>query len=113
VFNLRTFPTEGKTHGTYGRTAEPAIDTWTVLLADWLLAVPRRLCDRLFGPNDTEAYWRGWQITKVHCGLGRRYRDPMFDTLIPCHQCGGSGLKADELCLTCFGTGLLSIEEVS
>jgi hypothetical protein len=35
----------------------------------------------MFRTNDTEAYWRGWQIIRVHGGLGRVYRDPRFDTL--------------------------------
>jgi hypothetical protein len=42
-------------------------------------AVSRRLGDRLFAMNDAEAYWRGWQITKLHGGLTRRYHDPAFD----------------------------------
>jgi hypothetical protein len=49
------------------------------ILLGWLAAQPRRLADRLFVMNDTEAYWRDWQITKTHGGLGRRYRDPSFD----------------------------------
>ena len=50
------------------------------VLLSWLAAIPRRLGDRLFFMNDAEAYWRGWQITKTHGALGRRYRDPRFDT---------------------------------
>ena len=49
--------------------------------ADSVLVVPRRAGDRLFTMNDNEAYWRGWQIVKLHCGLARRYRDPDFDEL--------------------------------
>ena len=45
--------------------------------------IPRRLGDRLFAMNDTEAYWRGWQITRTHGGAVRRYRDPRFDTIDP------------------------------
>ena len=46
---------------------------------DWLayLLRPNRrqhFGDRWFAMNDTEAYWRGWQITKTHGGLGRRER---------------------------------------
>jgi hypothetical protein len=59
-------------------------------LAIWLAYIPRRLGDRLFAMHDNEAYWRGWQITKVHGGLGRRYRDPLFDTLAECAKCHGA-----------------------
>ncbi|HJZ03547.1 MAG TPA: hypothetical protein VJ305_22745 [Streptosporangiaceae bacterium] len=47
---------------------------------DWLAYLLRRWGDRWFAANDTEAYWRGWQITKTHGGLGRRYRDIRFET---------------------------------
>ena len=47
-------------------------------LLGWLAATPRRLGDRLFVMNDTEAYWRSWQITRTHGGLARRYRDQQF-----------------------------------
>jgi hypothetical protein len=50
------------------------------VVAGCLVGLPRRSCDRLFTMNDTEAYWRGWQIIRVHGGLGRAYRDPRFDT---------------------------------
>jgi hypothetical protein len=51
------------------------------MLARWLATIPRRLGDQLFAPNDAEARWRGWQVTRLHGGLGRRYRDPLFDAL--------------------------------
>ena len=47
---------------------------------DWLAYLLRRWGDRWFSMNDTEACWRGWQITKTHAGLGRRYRDIRYDT---------------------------------
>jgi hypothetical protein len=37
----------------------------------------------MFATLDTEAYWRSWQITKSYAGVGRRYRDPRFDTIDP------------------------------
>ena len=49
------------------------------ILLGWLGSWPARLGDRLFAMNDTEAYWRDWQITRTRGGLGRRYRDPSFD----------------------------------
>jgi hypothetical protein len=51
-----------------------------VMGVDWLAYRLRRWGDRWFAMNDTEAYWRGWQITKTHGGLGRRYRDIRFET---------------------------------
>jgi hypothetical protein len=50
-------------------------------LASWLAAVRLRLGDHVFAMNDSEASWRHWQVTKVHGGLGRHYRDPLFDNL--------------------------------
>jgi hypothetical protein len=50
-------------------------------LGIWLAAVRLRLGDHLFADSDTEASWRSWQVVKVHGGLGRFYRDPLFDTL--------------------------------
>jgi DnaJ-class molecular chaperone len=63
--------------------------------------------------NDTEACWRGWQITKTHCGLGRRYRDLRFDTLTSCTQCAGAGVWADSPCGSCLSTGRITLGEVS
>jgi hypothetical protein len=50
-------------------------------LASWLAAVRLRLGDHVFAMNDSEASWRHWQVTKVRGGLGRHYRDPLFDGL--------------------------------
>jgi hypothetical protein len=83
------------------------------VLMSWLAAIPRRLGDRLFVMNDTEAYWRGWQITKTHGGLARRYRDPRFDTLAECPKCHGAGGPADLPCVPCLGTGRITLGEVS
>jgi hypothetical protein len=87
------------------------------VLLSWLAYIPRRLGDHIFTWNDIDAYWRGWQITKVHGGLGRRYRDPLFDTVAPCPQCQGGGAdtkdgRADIPCAPCLGTGRISTEEV-
>ena len=59
------------------------------VLLSWLAALPRRLGDRLFAMNDAEAYWRTWQITSAHGGLGRRYHDPRFDALAERPKCQG------------------------
>jgi hypothetical protein len=96
-----------------GRVADIAGLAAAVLLS-WLAYIPRRLGDRLFSWNDTEAYWRGWQIIRVHGGLGRRYRDPRFDALTACPQCQGGGSSArDTPCAPCLGTGRVSAEGVS
>ena len=85
---------------------------------DWLAYLLRpnlrqHFGDRWFAANDTEAYWRGWQITKTHAGLGRRYRDLRFDTLAACAQCAGAGEWADAPCGPCLGTGRITLGEVS
>jgi len=53
----------------------------TASLAGWLASLPHRIGARLFAINDTEAGWRGWEITELHCGLSRSFRDPQFDLL--------------------------------
>lgn len=117
----------GSIGGRIGSTAGPigSIVGWigstvglaVAVLLSWLGYIPRRLGDHIFTWNDIDAYWRGWQITKVHGGLGRRYRDPLFDTLAPCPQCQGGGAntkdgRADIPCAPCLGTGRISTEEV-
>jgi hypothetical protein len=79
----------------------------------WLAGLPRRWGDRWFAMNDAEAEWWGWQATRAHGGLGRRYRDPRFDTLAECAQCRGAGFRADMRCLPCLGTGRVTIRGVS
>ena len=92
---------------------------WTALaalaaaVADFLPGYPRRWGDRWYTPNDEEACWRGWQITRTHGGLGRRYRDPAFDTLAECARCRGAGVRADVRCAGCQGTGRISLSGVS
>ena len=71
-----------------GNAAEP-ISPWTPCIQDrprnpiaaigaWLADVPQRIGTCLFMSGDEEAYWRGWQITRLHGGLGRAYRDARF-----------------------------------
>jgi hypothetical protein len=50
-------------------------------LAGWLAGIPRRAGARLFARNDEEAGWRGWQITELHGGLARSFRDTRFGVL--------------------------------
>ncbi len=82
------------------------------VLLSWLVAIPRRLGDRLFAMNDTEAYWRDWQIAKTHGGLARRYRDSRFGTLAECPKCHGAGVTADLPCVPCLGMGRVTLGEV-
>ena len=63
--------------------------------------------------NDTEAYWRGWQITKTPGSFGRGYRDPQFGLLAECPRCrgaGGTGARgtASRPCPPCLGTGRIT-----
>jgi hypothetical protein len=83
------------------------------VLLEWLAYFLRRWGDRLFAMTDTEAYWWGWQISKVRGGLGRRYRDAQFDTLAACARCAGAGVWADAPCVPCVGTGRITIRGVS
>ena len=62
--------------------------------------------------NDAEAYWRDWQMTRTHGGLGRRYRDPRFDTLAECPKCRGAGATGDRPCPPCQSTGRITSGEV-
>ena len=89
--------------GRCGRVGRVLAAIGAVLLS-WLAAIPRRLGDRLFTMNDTEACWQGWQITKTHGGLGRRYRDLRFGTLAECPRYCGPGGTADLSCPPCLGT---------
>jgi hypothetical protein len=81
------------------------------LLASWLAGIGRRIGDRMFAMNDEEAGWRGWHIQRRHAGLGRRYRDPMFDTLIRCPDCRGNGTIAAGACAGCSGTGRIVLDQ--
>ena len=96
-----------------GRRAGHILATIGPVLLSWLTALPRRLGDRLFALNDAEAYWRDWQITRTHGGLGRRYRDPRFGALAECPKCHGAGVTADLPCPPCLGTGRVTPGEVS
>jgi hypothetical protein len=61
--------------------------------------------DRFFRFDDQRAIGYNWQITARRGGLCRSYRDPRFDTLYPCFQCGGSGRTNRGSCAECDGTG--------
>lgn len=82
-------------------------------LRDRLAGLPRRWGDRWSAMNDAEAEWQGWQMTRMHGGLGRHYRDPRFAALAECARCRGAGLLADVACVPCLGTGRVTIRGVS
>jgi hypothetical protein len=52
---------------------------WWTIIRRHLAAIPRRFGTRLFAATDAEARWHDWQVTELHLGLTRRYRDPRFD----------------------------------
>jgi hypothetical protein len=49
----------------------------------------------MFAHSDQEARWRAWDIQVRQAGLGRRYRDRRFDTLVPCLRCPGTDAEAE------------------
>jgi hypothetical protein len=63
------------------KTVPDAIRSGCSVLIAWLIGLPRRAGRRLFASQDTEAGWRRWQVTEKFRGLGRQYRDPLFDAL--------------------------------
>jgi hypothetical protein len=103
-------PASGKASaGSFGTWLGRILATGAGVLLGWLAGLPRRLGDRLFAADDTEAYQWGWQITRMHGGLGRRYRDPLFDSLAECPKCQGAGINADVPCVPCLGTGRITV----
>lgn len=77
----------------------------------WLRTQMVRLGKRIFAATDTRARHHGWEITATQAGLGRRYRDPRFDTLAPCCRCQGRGANpSGSACQTCNGTGRIHFD---
>jgi hypothetical protein len=63
------------------------------------------LGEHAFATADADARRRGLQVTPTQGGLGRRYRDPRFDTLALCPDCRGRGFTAPaNPCRNCGGT---------
>ncbi len=65
----------------HGLPIGAAFRSSTSSLAGWLASLPHRIGARLFAMNDTEARWRGWEMTELRCGLSRSYHDPRFELL--------------------------------
>jgi hypothetical protein len=81
-------PLKGDPPWSIGDAAE-SITLWTysvhgrpgnliTAMGAWLADLPQWFGTRLFISGDEEAYWRGWQITRLQGGLGRGYRDTRF-----------------------------------
>jgi hypothetical protein len=68
------------------------------------------LGERIFATTDAHARQHGWQVTTMHGGLGRRYRDHRFDVLAACPDCHGCGVQAPASpCRRCKGTGRIML----
>ncbi len=79
-------------------------------VANWLASLAEKAGNRLFARDDQTARSHGWQVTARCGGLGRRYRDPRFDTLCACRECEGGGYVGGEPCAVCQGTGRVTRE---
>jgi hypothetical protein len=83
-------------------------------LLNWLRTRLRHGGDRAFAVTDAIARQHGWQIVATHAGLGRRYRDPRFDSLAACSRCGGRGSRSPGApCAACAGTGRIVLAEAA
>jgi hypothetical protein len=82
-------------------------------LVAWLARRLNAIGLRLHAETDAMARQRDWQITQRNRGLGRRYRDPRFDSLVRCPSCRGAGDMDKTPCEPCDGTGRLTLYEPS
>jgi hypothetical protein len=83
---------------------------WNLPLS-WIKPVLLALIQRLFDASDTAARQHGWQVSSIHRGFGRKYRDPRFDTLASCKDCRGCGIMpSGNSCQRCSGTGRIIIQ---
>lgn len=75
-----------------------------------LAARVRALGERLFRDDDARARRYGWRTEIRHGGLSRVYRDPRFDQLACCPDCGGSGTReSGGPCHSCSATGRIAL----
>ena len=80
-------------------------------LVAWMARLLNDFGHRLFADADATARQHGWQVTQLSGGLGRRYRDPRFDSLVRCPSCLGMGDVDAVRCEPCGGTGRLTLYE--
>jgi len=91
------------------RTTRTDLSKLWKLPITWLKASLAALPQRWFAASDASARQYGWQVTSTHCGLGRRYRDPRFDTLAACECCCGGITASGNSCQRCTGTGRIIV----
>ncbi|MEA5367160.1 hypothetical protein VA596_47070 [Amycolatopsis sp., V23-08] len=72
---------------------------WFDRVLEWLFAAE----------EDARAEARGWQVHRAPNGRNRTYRDPRWDTVHACRDCGGHGLSPTDgaACPACAGTGVI------
>jgi hypothetical protein len=91
-------------------TRLPRNKVWVIPI---IQAALTRLERSLFGDLDAQAAHDGWQVTRLHHGFARRYRDGRFDLLSACPACAGTGTGSGsgsgstdgQPCEPCRGTG--------
>jgi hypothetical protein len=71
-------------------------------LTSWMSDCLTQAGDLVFAISDAEASWHAWDIVRRDAGLARAYRDPRFDTLVPCPRCHSVSTVADgSVCRPC------------
>jgi hypothetical protein len=71
-------------------------------LTSWMSDCLAQAGDLVFAISDAEASWHAWDIVRRDAGLARAYRDPRFDTLVPCPRCHSVSTVADgSVCRPC------------
>jgi hypothetical protein len=71
-----------------------------------------RLRDRVtrwvFRETDLDAVARGWEVHRPS-PFRRVYRDPRWNSVVACADCGGTGLVGAHACDVCDGRGTLRL----
>ncbi len=75
------------------------------VLASDLARRIRVASEAAFAKDDAFARHNGWTIEVRRGGLGRTYRDPRFDRLSRCPDCGAAMDAGDLPCRRCPGDG--------
>lgn len=73
-----------------------------------------RLRDRVtqwvFRETDLDALARGWEVHQPS-PFRRVYRDPRWNSIVACADCGGTGLAGAHACDVCDGRGTLRLAD--